>query len=140
VDHVFPREELRDYIPETDFIVIAAPLTPLTEGMIGTTELQSMNKKTYLINVGRGRIIDEAAMIKALRKKQISGAYLDCHVTEPLPPDHPLWDMENVFIVPHDSHSSPYIGDRVIEIFCRNLRRYIEHKPLLNVCDPKRGY
>jgi len=99
-----------------------------------------MKEKTHLINVGRGRIIDEVAMIKALMKKQIGGAYLDCHVTEPLPPDHPLWDMENVFIVPHDSHSSPYIGDRVIEIFCRNLRRYIERKPLLNVCDPKRGY
>jgi phosphoglycerate dehydrogenase-like enzyme len=90
VDHVFPREELKDYIPEADFIVIAAPLTPLTEGMIGETELQSMNENVYLINVGRGRIIDEAAMINALRNKHIGGAYLDCHVTEPLPPDHPL--------------------------------------------------
>jgi len=140
VDHVFPREELVDYLPEADFIVIAAPLTPLTEGMIGEEEFQSMKENAYLINVGRGRIVDEAAMIKALEVKRIGGAYLDCHATEPLPPDHPLWDMEDVFVVPHDSHSSPYIGDRVIDIFCRNLRRYTKGRQLLNICDPKKGY
>jgi len=140
VDLVFPRDELAGHLPEADFIVIAAPLTPLTEGMIGEKEFRAMKETAYLINVGRGRIADEAAMIDALDEKRIGGAYLDCHVSEPLPVDHHLWDMENVFVIPHDSHSSPYIGDRIVDIFCENLERYVEGSPLKNVCDPKRGY
>ncbi|MFQ6053170.1 MAG: D-2-hydroxyacid dehydrogenase, partial [Candidatus Bathyarchaeia archaeon] len=140
VDHVFPSDELADHLPEADFVVVAAPLTPLTENMMGTAEFRAMKESAYLINVGRGGIVDEAAMIRALEEGRIGGAYLDCHVVEPLPPDHPLWDMENVFVIPHDSHSSPFIGDRIVEIFCDNLRRYMEGRPLLNVCDPKLGY
>ncbi|MCK4703504.1 D-2-hydroxyacid dehydrogenase, partial [Candidatus Bathyarchaeota archaeon] len=64
----------------------------------------------------------------------------DVFEVEPLPADHPLWDMENVFLIPHDSHSSPYIGDRVVDIFCDNLRRYVDGEPLIHVCDPERGY
>ena len=99
-----------------------------------------MKDSAYLINVGRGRIVDEAAMVEALGAGSIGGAYLDCHVEEPLPSDHPLWDMENVLVIPHDSHSSPFIGDRIVEIFCENLRRYLMGDSLLHVCDPARGY
>ena len=140
VDIVFPSEELMDHLPCADFVVVAAPLTPLTENMIGEAEIGAMKETSYLINVGRGRIVDEEAMTRALRERRIGGAYLDCHVVEPLPTDHPLWDMENVFVIPHDSHSSPFIGDRIIEIFCENLRRYVKGEPLINVCDPTRGY
>lgn len=140
VDHVFPVKELVKNLPEADYIVIAAPITPLTERLIGEREFRVMKDTAYLINVGRGRIVDEPAMIKALEEKRIGGAYLDCHVNEPLSPDHPLWGMENVFIVPHDSHSSPYIGDRIVDIFCDNLKRYSDGEPLLNICDLKRGY
>jgi len=140
VDNVFPAEELRDNLPEADFIVVAVPLTTYTENMIGAAEFAAMKESAYLINVGRGRVVDETALIRALETGQIGGAYLDCHVVEPLPPDHPLWDNENAFIIPHDSHSSPFIGDRIVDIFCENLRRYIGGRPLLNVCDPKRGY
>jgi len=99
-----------------------------------------MKETTYLINIGRGKIVQEPAMMKALVEGWLAGAYLDCLVVEPLPPEHPLWDMENVFIIPHDSHSSPYIGDRLVELFCENLKRYVNEEPLKNVCDPKKGY
>jgi len=140
VDLVFPSSELRKHLPEAHFVVIAAPLTPLTEGMLEDEEFDAMKDSAYLINVGRGRIVDKEAMITALKMGRIAGAYLDCHVEEPLPVDHPLWDLENVFVVPHDSHSSPYIGDRIVDIFVENLERYVKGEPLLHMCDPKRGY
>jgi phosphoglycerate dehydrogenase-like enzyme len=140
VDLLFPPEELKRYLPEADYVVIAAPLTPSTENMVGREEFEAMKDSSYLINVGRGRIVDEAAMVEALKGGSIGGAYLDCHVEEPLPADHPLWDMDSVLVIPHDSHSSPYIGDRIVDIFCENLRRYMKGEPLLHVCDPARGY
>ena len=140
VDHVFPPDKLKRYLGEANYVVIAAPLTPITENMVGSEELEEMKDSAYLINVGRGRIVDEAAMVEALRTGSIGGAYLDCHVEEPLPSDHPLWDMENVLVIPHDSHSSPFIGDRIVDIFCENLRRYLKGDSLLHVCDPARGY
>jgi phosphoglycerate dehydrogenase-like enzyme len=140
VDLVFPPDELKRYLREADYVVIAAPLTPQTENMIGPEEFEAMKDSAYLINVGRGRIVDETVMIEALRAGSIGGAYLDCHVEEPLPLDHPLWDIENVLVIPHDSHSSPFIGDRIVDIFCENLSRYMKGDSLLYVCDPARGY
>ena len=140
VDRVFPTEKLHDKIPEADYVVVAAPLTPETEHMLGEAEFNSMKSSAYFVNVGRGRIAHEPSLLKALRESWIAGAYLDVFEAEPLPADHPLWDMENVFVVPHDSHSSPYIGDRVVDIFCDNLRRYVDGEPLHHVCDPERGY
>jgi len=140
VDHVFPVWELRKHLPEADYVVVVAPLTPETDGLLGEVEFQSMKESCYYINVGRGKVTDENAMMMALKERWIGGAYLDCFGVEPLPTDNPLWGMENVFIVPHDSHSSPKIGDRLIDQFCENLRRYIGKKPLLNVCDSRRGY
>ncbi|MGI5838587.1 MAG: D-2-hydroxyacid dehydrogenase [bacterium] len=140
VDLVFPPEELAAHLPKADFIVMAVPLTPATENMIGPAEFAAMRETAYLINVGRGRAVDEAAMVEALQAGRIAGAYLDAFVTEPLPPDHVLWDLPNVRLVPHDSHSSPYIGDRMVDIFCANLRRYVWGEPLQNICDPRRGY
>jgi phosphoglycerate dehydrogenase-like enzyme len=140
VDLVFPANELAKNLPEADYVVVAAPITPLTERMLGEREFRAMKETAYLINVGRGRIVDESVMVKALKEKWIGGAYLDCHVKEPLPQDHPLWSIENAFVVAHDSHSSPYIGDRIVDIFCDNLKRYLKGEPLLNICDPKKGY
>jgi phosphoglycerate dehydrogenase-like enzyme len=140
VDNVFPISELREHLPEADYVVVVAPLTPETEGLLGEAEFRAMKQTSYFINVGRGRIADEGAMIDALKERRISGAYLDCFSTEPLPVESPLWGMDNVFLVPHDSHSSPKIGDRLVDQFCENLRRYVAGKPLLNVCDPHRGY
>jgi phosphoglycerate dehydrogenase-like enzyme len=140
VDKVFPVSELREHLPEADYVMVVAPLTPETEGLIGEAEFRAMKQTCYFINVGRGRIADEGAMIEALKERRIGGAYLDCFATEPLPVESPLWGMNNVFLVPHDSHSSPKIGDRLVDQFCENLRRYVAGQPLLNVCDPRRGY
>lgn len=140
VDMVFPKNELINHLPEADYVVLALPHTSETEGLLGEEEFRTMKKSGYLINIGRGKVVDEPMMIAALREKWIAGAYLDAFVEEPLPQNHALWDMENVLLVPHDSHSSPYIGDRMVDIFCNNLKRYVRGKPLENVCDLAKGY
>jgi D-2-hydroxyacid dehydrogenase (NADP+) len=140
VDRVFPVSELREHLCEADYVVVVAPHTPETEGLLGKAEFGVMKKNCYFINVGRGMVVDEVAMIGALRGNRIAGAYLDCFSVEPLPGDSPLWGIDNVFLVPHDSHSSPKIGDRLVAQFCVNLRKYIAGEPLLNICDPHRGY
>lgn len=140
IDLVFPPEELVRRIPEADYVVMAAPLTPETENMLDAAGFEAMKESAYLVNVGRGGTVSEAAMLSALRAHRIAGAYLDVFVEEPLPADHELWDMDNVFIIPHDSHSSPRIGDRMVHIFCDNLERYFRGEPLRNTCDPAAGY
>ena len=140
VDLVFPASELRERLPESDYVVLSAPLTEKTRGMLGLAEFKAMKADCYLINIGRGAVADESALVKALSEGIIGGAYLDVFETEPLPSSHPFWDMENVLLVPHDSHSSPYIGDRVVDLFCKNLAHYVEDEPLENVCDPRLGY
>jgi phosphoglycerate dehydrogenase-like enzyme len=140
VDYVFPVEKLCDYLPDADYVVVATPLTPETKYMLGEPEFKAMKKKSYYINIGRGAVAEEQALINALKDNWIAGAYLDAMEIEPLPREHPFWDMENVLLIPHDSHSSPYIGDRIIEIFCRNLERYIRGEQLNHICDPKKGY
>jgi phosphoglycerate dehydrogenase-like enzyme len=140
VDEVFPSNQILEYLPEADYVVVAAPLTSETEHLLGRDEFEAMKKTAYFINIGRGKITHESSLIKALEDNWISGAYLDVFEVEPLPENHVLWDLPNVFLVPHDSHSSPYIGDRVIDIFTENLERYIQGKELLYVCSPERGY
>jgi phosphoglycerate dehydrogenase-like enzyme len=140
VDDVFAVEELGSRLPQADYVVVAVPHTQETEHLLGEKEFRAMKPSSYLINVGRGQVVEEQAMIDALKEGRIAGAYLDAFIEEPLPADHVLWDLDNVFIVPHDSHSSPYIGDRMVTIFCDNLRRYMDGEPLRNVCDPRKGY
>ncbi len=140
VDEVFPPSELLGRLPSADYIVLAVPHTPATTGMLGDREFQEMKPSAYFINGGRGAVVDEDAMVVALKEGRIGGAYLDAFTEEPLPDESPLWDLDNVLLVPHDSHSSPYIGDRMVELFCDNLRRYVAGQPLGHVCDPQRGY
>ena len=140
VDAVFPLVELSKHLPEADYVVLALPHTAETENLLAEDEFAAMKESAYFVNIGRGRVIDEPAMIRALKERRIAGAYLDAFVEEPLPKSHSLWDMENVLLVPHDSHSSPHIGDRMVDLFCANLDRHVRGKPLENVCDPERGY
>lgn len=132
--------DLLAVLPETDYLVIACPLTPETEGMIGAAELDAIKPGAYLINVSRGKIVQEQPLLDALRSGKLSGAFLDAHAEEPLPDDHPLWDAPGVTVIPHDSHSSPYIGDNIIDLFTDNLRRYLAGEPLRNVIDREQGY
>jgi phosphoglycerate dehydrogenase-like enzyme len=140
VDTVFPPDDLHAHLPAADFVVLAAPHTPETVGLLGRAELAALKPSAYLINVGRGSTVDEGALVDALTGGRLAGAYLDAFTEEPLPDTHPLWDLDNVLVVPHDSHSSPHIGDRTVDLFCANLRRYVAGLPLEHVCDPARGY
>ncbi len=140
VDQVFAPEDLHLFLPRADFIVMALPITPETKNIINAQSFRFMKKTCFLVNIGRGQTLDEDALVNALNERIIAGAYLDAFTQEPLPVGHPLWTAENCTIVPHDSHSSPYIGDRMVDIFCKNLQLYVRGEPLENICDPYRGY
>lgn len=140
VERVVGEGEWRSLLPQADFVVIAAPLTPLTRGMFGRAELALMKPDAYLINIARGEIVDEAALIAALRDRRIAGAGLDVFAQEPLPPDSPFWELPNVFVTPHISWSSPHIRARTLDIFARNLRAFVHNEPMINVVDKQAGY
>lgn len=137
---VFASEDLDSALPEADYVVIAAPLTAQTEGMLGKAQFERMKRSARLINVGRGRIIDEPDLIEALRDGQISGAAIDVFWEEPLPEDHPLWDMDQVVISPH--MSGDFMGwlEALGELFSENFGRWRRSEQLLNVVDKERGY
>ncbi|MGQ0572531.1 MAG: D-2-hydroxyacid dehydrogenase [Armatimonadota bacterium] len=140
VDRVFPPDGTDEVLREADFLAIILPLTRETRGLIDGRALGVMKRTAVLINVGRGHIIQEAALIEALRTGTITGAGLDVFEREPLPADSPLYDMENVIITPHVSGASHAYLDRAIAFFCENLRRYLDGAPMRNVVDPLRGY
>ncbi len=139
-DEVFPPEQLHNLLSQSDFVVVALPLTEETRGIIGREALAAMKPDAWLINIARGALVDEEALVEALREGRIGGACLDVFAEEPLPEDSPLWDMPNVIITPHNSWSSPYIEEREIELFLENLRRYVAGEPLRNVVDKRAGY
>jgi phosphoglycerate dehydrogenase-like enzyme len=133
-------EGLPELLAESDFIVLATPLTPETEGMIDEAALASVKPGAWLVNVARGRLVDERALLRALRDGPLGGAVLDTFRDEPLPPGSPFYELPNVIITPHTSWSSGRVLDRSVELFCDNLRRYAAGEPLLNVVDPGAGY
>jgi phosphoglycerate dehydrogenase-like enzyme len=139
-DEIFTPDRLPEFLACSDFIVLATPLTPETRGMIGRAELEAMKPSAWLINVSRGHVIDEDALLESLREKRIGGACLDVFVEEPLPVDSPFWELPNVIITPHNSWSSPRMSDREAELFLENLRRYVNGDELLNVVDTQAGY
>ncbi len=140
LDRVLGPEGLPQLLAESDFVVLAAPLTPETEGMIDDAALRAMKRGSWLINVARGRLIDERALLRALAEGSIGGAVLDTFAEEPLPPDSPFYDLPNAIITPHTSWSSGRVLDRSVGLFCDNLRRFAAGEPLLNVIDPNAGY
>jgi len=140
VEAMFGPDQLLDLLPEADFVVLAIPHTHETEGVIGERELRAMKPTAHLINIGRGGIIQEGALIRALQEGWIAGAGLDVFEAEPLPEDSPLWDMENVIITAHYAGATPHYDERAMAIFLDNLRRYQAGEPLCNVVDKKIGY
>jgi D-2-hydroxyacid dehydrogenase (NADP+) len=140
VDRLFPRDKFREFLCTADFVVLTVPLTKQTYHMIGAKELNCMKDTTILINVARGGVIDEKALIHALQEKKIAGAGLDVFEQEPLSPKSKLWDLENVIITPHIAGSRRDYFKKVGEIFRINLNRYLNRKPLLNLLDKKLGY
>lgn len=140
VDVVLSPKQLNQLLSESDFVVITLPLTPATQGLIGEGEFQIMKPTAYLINTARGAIVDEEALIHALDEHWISGAGLDVFAIEPLPIDSRLWGLPNVIFSPHIAGGSEDRDTRMTELFCENLRRYVNGKKLLNVINKKRGF
>jgi phosphoglycerate dehydrogenase-like enzyme len=135
VDYFYSPEDLTKVIQEVDYFIIVAPFTPKTQGMIRAKELSSMKPTAFLINIGRGEIIDEEALIQALNSGKIAGAALDAFGQEPLPKDHPFWRMKNVIITPHVGGMSDVYVEQVLSIFEENLRRFLkgERHNLINL-------
>ena len=140
VDELMPPSDLPHLLSESDYVVIAVPLTPESRGLIGEKELAAMKPSARIVNIARGAVIDEQALIRALKDGRIAGAALDVFEEEPLPPDSELWSMENVLITPHISGGTPVYMERCVELFCENLRRYLADEPLRNAVDRERGY
>ncbi len=140
VDQLYPNPDLHKMLPECDYVVVAAPLTPNTKHMMSTAEFNCMKESAIIMNVGRGPVIDEAAMTEALRTKRIRGAALDVFEVEPLPADSPLWDMDNVFISAHTSdHTKDWLNDAA-NFFVEQFHRWKNNEPLKNIADKNAGY
>jgi phosphoglycerate dehydrogenase-like enzyme len=136
----FGPDGLHEFLGEADVVVLAAPLTPETENLIDEAALAAMKHGAWLVNVARGRLVDDHALQRALAEGRIGGAALDTFRDEPLPPTSPLWDLPNVIVTPHTSWSSARVLDRSIDLFCDNLRRFRAGRPLRNVVDRAAGY
>jgi phosphoglycerate dehydrogenase-like enzyme len=140
VDVVFPREQLHELLGQSDFVVMTAPRTPETIGMLGEAEFRAMKPTAYFICFSRGGIADDAALLRALHEGWIAGAGLDAHSREPLPPDSPFWTAPNTIVTPHNGATTPGTRQRGVDIFVDNLRRYLAGQPLHNVVDKQAGY
>ncbi|HEX5416235.1 MAG TPA: D-2-hydroxyacid dehydrogenase [Chloroflexota bacterium] len=137
---LLPPERLNELLGASDFVVISAPETPETRGLFGSAVFQAMKNSAYLINIGRGKIVQLDALVEALRAGKIAGAGLDVFEIEPLPAEHPLWDMENVVITPHVAGFGPHTGERRHQVLIENLRRFAAGEPLLNLVEKDRWF
>jgi phosphoglycerate dehydrogenase-like enzyme len=140
VDELMPIDLLPDLMRRSDVVMIACPLTQETYHLINAENLSLMKPTAYLINVARGKIVDERALIEVLKAEKIAGAGLDVTEVEPLPKDSPLWDMHSVLLTPHTAGGSQHRSRRAAEFFCENLKRYINGEPLKNIVDKQLGF
>ena len=139
-DEIFVPAQADEIFRQADYIVLAAPVTDATKAIANAERLALMKEDACLINVGRGQLVDEAALISALRGKKIGGAALDVFPKEPLAPDSPLWDAPNLLITPHTAALTDKQWERHYALFTENLRRYLKGQPLLAVVDKQKGY
>jgi len=135
---MYPVAALARALREADFVVLLLPLTPETRGLIGADALSVMKSSAWLINIARGAVVNESALMEALEQRRIAGAVLDVFDREPLPPSHPLWKMDNVVVTPHIS--GPSTADAIAPVFNDNLARYLAGRPLRHVVDRRQGY
>lgn len=139
-DELLPLDRLHELLSQSDVVVICAPLTPRTQGMIDAAALGCMKRGSYLINIARGKIVAEEALAQALREGRLAGAGLDVTDDEPLPAESPLWELPNVIITPHVSGKTARYLERVVNILLANVERLRRGEPLLNAVDRGRGY
>jgi phosphoglycerate dehydrogenase-like enzyme len=140
VDEVFPPERKLEMLARADYIAAAAPLTAETRGMIGEAEIAVMKPNAVVMNVGRGPVIDEAALVRALTARRIKGAALDVFDREPLPAGHPFYSLDNLLLSPHCADHTPDWLQQAMQFFLQNFERFRKGEPLLNVVDKQRGY
>lgn len=140
VDELFGPDRLNEVLSRADFVVICAPHTPQTEKMIRLTQLETMKRTAFLVNIGRGVIVDLADLTQALMDGVIAGAGLDVFETEPLPADHPLWDLPGVAITPHTAGNAPRAHERRLQVLLENTRRFVAGEPLVNVVDKQQWF
>jgi phosphoglycerate dehydrogenase-like enzyme len=138
VDRVYRRPAFHEFLGASDYVVLVVPLTPETRGMLGEPELHAMKPEAWIVNLGRGSLIQEPALVRALQERWIAGAVLDVFSEEPLPTEHPLWGMPNVVVTPHIS--GPSLPEEIAPIFNENLRRFLNGRPLQGRVDIRRGY
>ena len=134
------HDALAQLLQRSDFAVVTVPSTPATQQLIGEREFRLMRRDAVFVNVARGTVVDEDALLAALQERRLRGAALDVFATEPLPPEHPLWRLDNVLITPHVSATTPRYWEREAELMLDNVQRYLNGQPLRNVVDPEAGY
>ena len=139
-DQILPTNQMGDALKQADYLILCMPHTTETENMIGPSELSQLPKGAILINIARGTVVDELALIKSLKDGHLGGAALDVFATEPLPKESPLWSMTNVLVSPHSGSTSDRENTLLTDLFCHNLRQYLDEKPLINVLDTELLY
>lgn len=141
-DEIYGNDGLDRLLEQSDFVIALVPLTHRTRKMIGKGQFERMKKTAWFINVARGPVVDEKALIEALRNRQIAGAGLDVFDKEPLPENSPLWDIENVILTPHIGGPTPHYMDRMLDIFMENLEAFVsgDRERMINVIDYDRQY
>ncbi|MGO9123471.1 MAG: D-2-hydroxyacid dehydrogenase [Terriglobales bacterium] len=140
VKQVYPATEINMLLERSDYVVLAAPTTLATTGLMSRERLAHMKPEAFLINVGRGPLVDEVALADVLRQRKIGGAALDVFEQEPLPADSPLWDLENLLLTPHTAGLTDRLWERHHALISENLRRYLTHQPMLALVDKTKGY
>ncbi len=140
IDQVFPSNRLNDMLAQCDYLVVAVSLTGETRGMIGRDQFDAMKPGAFFINVSRGEVVDEEALLAALKSGRLGGAALDVFTQEPLPDDSEFWGLPNVIVTPHNTGGLNDYNDRATRFFCENLRRYLDGRPLESTIDPVKGY
>ena len=140
VDEIFPVSALSQVLPRADYVVACLPLTALTRACLGEEAFRAMKPSAFFVNVGRGKTVDENALVRSLREGWIRGAALDVFAEEPLPQNSPWWDLPNVLICPHMGTDTALYAEHITEVVCDNLKRYAQGQPLRNVIDQNEGY
>jgi phosphoglycerate dehydrogenase-like enzyme len=140
VERIYGPDQMAEFLPQCDYVVVAAPLTAQTKGMIGREAFAAMKQTAVIVNVGRGPVIDEAAMVAALEAGTIQGAVLDVFDEEPLPAGHPFYGLKNVLLSPHCADHTPDWMDRAMQFFIEQYGRFVAGVPLKNVVDKRAGY
>ena len=140
VDAIHPHDEFEKLLPETDVLIVTLPLSEMNQGLISMDQFRMLKGGAYVINVGRGSVINTDAMVAALSTGHLGGAGIDVVDPEPLPATSPLWEMDNVIVTPHVGAQSPMRVPITVNLFCENLRRFVSQKPLLNLVDKQLGF